>query len=609
MGIRDLREKWTILPEQPGVYQFYDKKGTVIYIGKAKNLKKRVASYFTKQHDHAKVRIMVSHIVDLSYTVVKTETDALLLENNLIKKYRPRYNVLLKDDKTYPWIVIKKEPFPRVFLTRHFVRDGSEYFGPYTSTKLARSLVDMFHRLFPLRTCKHHLTEKNIAQKKFKVCLEYHIKRCKAPCTGQETAEDYNRYIAQVRHILKGNLNEVIVYLKNEMKEYAQTMAFENAQIVKEKLDLLSQFQSKSTVVSPTVHNVDVFGFDSDKHSFYVNYLKINNGAIIQTHSAEIHRKLNETIAEILPGVVLEIREKLNSTSTEIILPFVSEYPLPSNLKIVIPQKGDKKKLLDLSMNNAKFFKFDCQKQRLNRQGKTTPQQRILAQLQQELQMKTLPTHIECFDNSNIQGTTPVASCVVFKNGRPAKKDYRKFTIKTVVGANDFASMEEIVYRRYKRLLETQAPLPQLIVIDGGKGQLNAAYKSLEKLGLAEKITLISIAKRLEEIFIPNHPLPLYLDKRSPSLKLIQQLRDEAHRFGITFHRQKRSKNFFQSELDSVKGIGTQSQQRLYKTFKDINSIKKAPLEELQKLLGKSRAGLLYDYFHRNNETSSTDKD
>lgn len=587
----DIKLKIRNLPENPGIYQYFDKTGKIIYIGKAKNLKKRVSSYFTKNHPHGKIRVLVSQIRDIKYTVVETETDALLLENNLIKKYTPKYNVMLKDDKTYPWIVIKNEPFPRVFLTRHYIQDGSTYFGPYTSIRLARSFIDLFHKLFYLRTCKYVLTPENIKNNKFKVCLEYHIKRCKAPCIGKQNENEYLTYIEQIKKILKGNIRHVADYLENLMSQYAQNLEFEKAQEVKEKLLFVKRFQSKSTVVNPAIHNVDVCSIISDDKNGYVNYLKIMDGAIIQVHTVRIKKKLDENNQELFVLGMTELRQRFKSETSEMIVPFVPDFK-QDNIHFTVPLIGDKKKLLDLSLRNAKYLKIDYDKQQAAIEGKSK-QKIVLEQLQKDLKLTKLPVHVECFDNSNIQGTNSVASCVVFKNGKPAKKDYRKFNIKTVTGANDFASMEEIVFRRYRRLLDEEKSLPQLIVIDGGKGQLSSALNSLKKLKLLHQITIIGIAKKLEEIYFPGHSLPLYLDKKSTSLRFIQQIRDEAHRFGITFHRDKRSKALTKSELDEIKGIGPKTKMLLLHHFKTVNKIKSATHKELEKLIGKQKTKLI----------------
>ncbi len=592
-----LHHKISILPTQPGVYLFYNAQNKIIYVGKAKNLKKRVSSYFTKNQTSGKLQVLIRKIQNIEYIVVNTETDALLLENNLIKKYQPRYNVMLKDDKTYPFIVIKNEPFPRVFLTRNVIKDGSTYFGPYTSARLARSLIDLFRKLFFIRTCKLNLSAEKIKSGKYKTCLEYHIKKCKAPCIGLQTESEYNQQINQIKNILKGNISEVVKHLEKLMKEYATSLKFEQAQEIKDRTEALKRFQGKSTVVNPSIHNIDVFSIDEDEKSAYINYFKVVNGAIIQTYTMEIKKKLEETTKELLQYAIVEIRQRFESKSKEIIVPFDPEIQL-EGVKFTIPQIGDKKHLLDLSQRNAKYYKMDKIKQRLIKQGKRK-EKLILAQAKEDLKLNELPVHIECFDNSNIQGTNPVAACVVFKNGKPSKNDYRKFNIKTVEGPDDFASMEEVVYRRYKSLLDEQKPLPQLIVIDGGKGQLGAALKSLQKLGIENKVKIIGIAKRLEEIFFPNEKLPLYLDKRSPTLKLIQQIRDEAHRFGITFHRDKRSKNFLVSELDQIKGIGPKTKDKLLHHFKTIENIRKANHNELTKIVGKAKAKIIVEHFNK----------
>ncbi len=586
------------LPDLPGVYQFFDNNGTIIYIGKAKKLKKRVSSYFSKNHDDSpKTRILVRKIADIKHIIVKTETDALLLENNLIKKYQPRYNVLLKDDKTYPWICIKNENFPRVFQTRNVVKDGSLYFGPYTSVSTVRAILHLIKKIYKLRTCRLNLTDENIKKNKFKVCLEYHINNCKAPCVGKQSAEDYNSKIDQIKHILKGNVASVIKYLNDEMLQYASKLEFEKAQKLKETIELLKHYQSKSTVVNASINDADVFTISDDNKYAYINYMRIINGAVIQSYTNEIKKKLDENKEEILLQSIIEIRNKFNSTSKEIIVPFELNYNI-ENVKITVPKIGDKKKLLELSQRNVMYFHKDRKKHREN----LDPQKNIKRKLEvikNDLRLKELPYHIEGFDNSNIQGTNPVASCVVFKNAKPAKKEYRHFKIKTVEGPNDFASMEEIIFRRYKRMLDEEKSLPQLIVIDGGKGQLAAAVKSLKKLNIYGKTAVIGIAKKLEEIYYPNDSYPLLLDKNSETLKLIQHIRNEAHRFGITFHRDLRSKNFITTELDNIKGIGSQTKQKLLTEFKTINNIKNANFEEISKLVGKHRAELIINYFNK----------
>ncbi len=585
-----------LLPHKPGVYQYFDENGTIIYVGKAKNLKKRVSSYFVQKNDQsAKLRILVRKIRDIKHIVVDTEQDALLLENNLIKQYQPRYNVLLKDDKTYPWICIKKEPFPRVFKTRNVVRYGSEYYGPYTSGFLIKTVLDFIRQIFQLRTCKYHLASENIANGKFKVCLEYHIGNCLGPCTGQQGEAEYQKNIQQVRNILKGNITSVKVYLKNRMTELAQELRFEEAEEIRQRLQIIENYQSKSTVVSSTITNVDVFSYTESEKLSVVNFLKVVDGSIIQTHNLEIKKNLDESKEEILSIAITEIRNRMNSNAKEIILPFEPEF-LDSSLKFTIPQIGEKKKLLDLSERNAKYLLLEKQKQS-TKLNKSQAKVRVLNTLKDDLRMHHLPVHIECFDNSNIQGTNPVAACVVFKNGKPAKKDYRHFNIKTVEGPDDFASMTEVVTRRYSRLINEGSPLPQLIVIDGGKGQLGAAVKALDSIQWNNnRPAIIGIAKKLEEIFFPGDPVPLYLDKKSESLKLIQQLRDEAHRFGITFHRQKRSGNFIKTELDEIPGIGPKSIEALINKFGSVARIKTASESDIADVLGKSKAILLRNH-------------
>ncbi|WP_321279893.1 excinuclease ABC subunit UvrC [Marinifilum fragile] len=584
------------LPEEPGVYQFFDENNNIIYVGKAKRLKRRVASYFNKVHDNAKTNIMVRKISEIRHIVVDSEEDALLLENNLIKKHQPRYNVLLKDDKSFPWICIKKENFPRVFVTRNLVKDGSEYFGPYTSVKMVRTLMDMVRSLYKLRTCNLSLNSEGILNGKFKVCLEYHIGNCNAPCEGKIDNEEYMDTIQAIRNILKGNIRMVTSHLKEKMTELAEVYKFEEAHIIKEKLELLDKYQSKSTIVNPSIDNVDVYSILEDDESAYVNFLKVVNGAIIQAHTIELKKKIEESKEDLLLLAITEIRQKIFSTAKEILVPFEIDLPY-SGVKCLVPQRGDKRKLLDLSLRNVKYYRLEKLKQG-EKSKKQTSSDRILERMKNDLRLKDRPVHIECFDNSNIQGTNPVASCVVFRNARPYKKDYRHFNVKTVVGANDFASMEEIIYRRYKRLLEEEQSLPQLIVIDGGKGQLGAALNSLEKLDLRGKISVIGIAKKLEEIYFPGDPYPLYLDKNSETLKIIQHLRNESHRFAITFHRQKRSKAFIGSELDKIDGIGPKTVQKLIQRFKSVENVKKASLNDISEEIGNSKALSIWKYFN-----------
>ena len=583
------------LPTNPGVYQFYDVEDKILYVGKAKNLKKRVSSYFNKTHEQGKTRVLVKKIRSIKHIVVPTESDALLLENNLIKKYRPRYNVLLKDDKTFPWICIKNEKFPRIFPTRKFIKDGSEYFGPYTSMKTIHTLLDLIKSVYPLRTCNYDLAQDKVAAGKYKVCLEYHLGNCKGPCEGYQTEEEYNRQIQEIREIIKGNFKSSLHYFKSRMKLLAQEMKFEEAQLIKDKIEVLENYQVKTTIVNPKINNVDVFTIISDEAFAYVNFLQLSHGSIIRSHTLEIKKKLDETDEDLLQLAIIEIRQRFNSHSKEIYVPF--EVTLESHLKVVVPKLGDKKKILELSERNAKFFRQDRFKQiKIIDPDRHT--NRIMGQMKMDLRLSMEPRHIECFDNSNIQGSNPVAACVVFKDGKPSKKEYRHYNIKTVEGPDDFASMEEVVFRRYKRLLEEDQSLPQLIVIDGGKGQLSSALKSLDALGLRRKIAIIGIAKRLEEIYFPEDPIPLYLDKKSESLKIIQQLRNEAHRFGITFHRNKRSKAAINSELESIEGIGNKTVEELLKNYKSVKRIKEASLENLAQTIGMSKAKKIYETFH-----------
>nr|WP_299170658.1 excinuclease ABC subunit UvrC [uncultured Allomuricauda sp.] len=583
------------LPNNPGVYQFYDTEGKILYVGKAKNLKKRVSSYFNKKQEYGKTRVLVKKIDSIKHIVVATESDALLLENNLIKKLMPRYNVLLKDDKSYPWICIKKERFPRVFSTRKLIKDGSEYYGPYTSMKTVRTLLDLVRSLYPLRTCNYDLSEEKIAAGKYKVCLEFHLGNCLGPCEGLQSEEDYQKQIEDIRQIIKGNFKSSLQSFKTQMKELANQMEFEKAQRIKDKIEILENYQAKSTVVNPKINNVDVFTIISDETHAYVNFLQLSHGAIIRSHTMEIKKKLDETNEELLQLAITEIRQRFKSQSSEIYLQF--PVMVEEDLKITLPKLGDKRRILELSERNARFFRQDRFKQiKITDPDRHT--KRIMAQMKADLRLSSEPTHIECFDNSNIQGSDPVAACVVFKNGKPSKKEYRHFNIKTVEGPDDFASMEEVVFRRYKRLLNEDEPLPQLIVIDGGKGQLSSALKSLDILGLRGKIAIIGIAKRLEEIYFPEDPIPLYLDKKSESLKIIQQLRNEAHRFGITHHRNKRSKAAIDSELENIEGIGKKTAEQLLQQFKSVKRIKEATIESLAESIGMAKAKKIYKSFH-----------
>jgi len=586
------------LPGKPGVYQYFDKDQKIIYVGKAKNLKKRVSSYFNKDLSKSgKIGVLVRKIADIKFIVVDSEFDALLLENNLIKKYQPRYNVMLKDDKTFPWICIKNERFPRIFPTRNLVKDGSVYFGPYASVRMMNTLLDLIKQLYPIRNCNYNLSKSNIEEQKFKVCLEYHLGNCLGPCVGNESESDYDQKIAEIGEIIKGNIGTVATQIKKLMHQYAEEQAFEKAQLIKEKLELLDRYKSKSTVVNPKIDNVDVFSIITDENSAFVNFMKVVNGAIVQAHSMEIRKKLNETAADLLAIAVAELHQRFHSNATEIIISHDIKLEIPG-VKFTIPKRGDKMHLLELSERNAKYYKLDKQKQKLlvdpERHSK-----RILNQIKEDLRLKELPVRIECFDNSNIQGSYPVAAMVSFKNAKPDKKEYRHYNIKTVEGPDDFASMEEIIYRRYKRLLEEQKELPQLIVIDGGKGQLNAALKSINKLGLRGKIAIIGIAKKLEEIYFPGDSIPLYIDKKSESLKIIQQLRDEAHRFGITHHRKKREKGTIKTVLTEIDGIGYSTAQKLLWKFKSVKNIREAGFDQIADVVGKAKAQIIIQFFQK----------
>jgi excinuclease ABC subunit C len=583
------------ISNKPGVYQYYNSDGIILYVGKAKALKKRVSSYFTK-NQIGKTAILVKQIADIKTIVVGSEIEALLLENNLIKKYQPKYNIMLKDDKTYPWICIKNERFPRIYSTRNIVKDGSDYFGPYASVKMMNTVLGLIRDLYTLRNCNYNLSEENVTAEKFKVCLEYHIGNCKAPCISEQTEEDYNNSITQIKSIIRGNINSVMKHLKPLMKQYSENLEYEKAQLLKERIEILEKYQSKSVVVSPTINDVDVFSIISDEKYGYINYLKVINGAIIQGHTIELKKKLEETDDTLLQIGIAELRQRFDSNSKEVIVPFKPELE-DEHIKFLLPQRGDKKKLLELSERNAKYYRLERNKQKSN-VSPTRHSDRILERMQKDLRMTEKPVHIECFDNSNIQGTNPVTACVVFKDAKPSKKDYRHFNIKTVEGPDDFASMTEVIYRRYKRLLDEKQPLPQLIIIDGGKGQLSASLKSIDKLGLRGKITIIGIAKKLEEIYFPGDSIPLYIDKKSESLKVIQYLRNEAHRFGITHHRNKRSKAAITSELDKIEGVGYKTAQQLLWKFKSVSRIKKATLIELENTISKKRAQIVFDFFN-----------
>lgn len=585
------------VPQEPGVYRYLDEHGTILYIGKAKNLRKRLSSYFgTKKNMPYKTRSLVKNAHHIEFTIVDTESDALLLENTLIKKFQPRYNVNLKDGKSYTYICIKNERFPRVFFTRQVYKDGSTYFGPYTSKFRTKIILDIIKKLFPLRTCTLNLSERNIQAGKFKVCLEYHIKNCYGPCEAFEDEAAYNKRIDQVKNILKGNFRQVKEYIRSEMNYWAENMEFEKAQRWKEKMDVFEDYQSKSTVVSATIKDVDVFTIRSEEKLAFVNYLKVVNGAIINTDTVELEKNLDQDEADLLSYVIPIMRERYNSIAPQVLVPF--EVVLPEGVEVVVPKIGDKKKILDLSLKNVSYFLMQRKKEELNKIKKQTSSERILKTLQSDLNMDRIPFHIECFDNSNIQGTNPTASCVVFKNAKPSKKDYRHFKIKTVEGPNDFASMEEVVYRRYKRMLDEVGKLPDLIVIDGGKGQLSSAVKSLEKLKVLDQVTIIGIAKKLEELYFPYDPIPLHINKKSESLKLIQQTRDEAHRFALTLHRNLRSKHFIKTELEDIDGVGHKSIEKLLSHFGSVKSVKMATLESIKDVVGESIGKKVYDYFN-----------
>lgn len=585
------------LPNRPGIYQFLDEEGTIIYVGKAKKLKNRVSSYFNKGSEiNGKTRLLVKRIQSLHFVETASELDALLLENNLIKEHQPKYNVQLKDDKTFPWICLKKEPFPRIFSTRTKLNDGSEYFGPYASVKLMKTLLDLASKLHPLRNCNYSLTQENITSGKFKVCLEYHLKNCLGPCEGLQKEEDYDIGIREIKKIIRGNINDVKKHLEQRMSLASKALDFEKANDLKEKITLLDKYQSRSVVVSPTVKDAEVFNIISDLKMAYVNYLKIIDGAVVQSYNMELKKKLEESDRDLLTMAIIEIRKSFNSSCKEVILPFELGTELPK-IEQVIPQKGDKKSLLEMAERNLKYHMINQRKQEKIIDPESR-KERILNQIKVDLRLKELPVHIECFDNSNFQGAEPVAACVVFRDGKPAKKDYRHFNIKTVVGPDDFASMEEVVQRRYSRLLKEGRSLPQLIVIDGGKGQLSSAYKSLERLGIQNKVAIIGIAKRLEEIFFPNDQIPIYIDKRSESLKVIQQLRNEAHRFGITHHRSRRRNSTVKTELSDIKGIGTKTAQLLLQKFKSVKNIREANEEQLALIVGKTKAIVIFNFYH-----------
>jgi excinuclease ABC subunit C len=593
----EIRALLKTIPENPGVYQYFDAEGKILYVGKAKNLKKRVLSYFVKEHDRAKTAMLVRRIADIKYIIVDTELDALLLENNLIKKYQPRYNIALKDDKTFPWICIKNERFPRVFATRRVIKDGSKYFGPYANVKMMYTLLELIRKLYPTRNCNLKLSEENIQKKKFKVCLEYHIGNCKGPCQDLQCESDYNTSIADIEEIIRRNFSSALKHMKQTMHELSDRMEYEKALLIKKKIESLESYQSRSTVVSPTISNVDVFTIATDADSAFVNFFKVMNGAIVLGHTIEMKKKLDETKGELLEMAIAEFRQGFPSDAKEIIVQFRPEIEIPG-VEFIVPQRGDKRKLLELSERNVEYYR----KERERQQSLVDPERhikRILQTMMKDLRLTAEPRHIECFDNSNIQGAYPVAAMTVFKDTRPSKKDYRHFNIRTVVGPDDFASMEEVILRRYSRMLEEQQELPQLIVIDGGKGQLSSALTSLEKLGLRGKIGIIGIAKRLEEIYYPEDPLPMYLDKRSETLKIIQQIRDEAHRFGITHHRKRREKGTIKSELTEIRGISEVSARTLLSHFRSVKQIKEIGESDLAKVIGPSKAKIIYAHYHK----------
>lgn len=596
MASDHIKELLSQMPNSPGIYRFLDESGKILYVGKAKNLKRRTSSYFNKKHDSARLNMLVRRIKNIEVTLVSSEQEALLLENSMIKKFQPKYNVQLKDDKTYPFICIKNERFPRVFLTRQYIADGSLYLGPYTSVRSARTILEMLRNIFQLRTCNLDLQEDKIHANKFKVCLEYHIKNCAGPCEGLQSEEEYNESIDQIKKILRGQSNQVLVELKERMKQYAETYEFEKANDIKQKVDILTNYNARTAVVNPSITNVDVFSIAEAEDHAFINYFKIVNGSIIQTKSLELQKQLDETTEDLLLIAITEIREQLKSTAREIYLPIEMEVPI-DEVKVTVPLIGDKKRLMELSYKNAMFLKSKFLESREAKAQKKNISY-TLQQLKDDLRLKEIPYHIECFDNSNFQGSQPVASMVVFKNAKPSKKDYRHFNIKTVVGPDDFASMREIVSRRYKRLLEENEPLPQLIVIDGGKGQLSAAVDALKDVGAFGKIAVVSIAKKLEEIYYPGDPLPLHISKRSQSLKIIQQLRNEAHRFAITFHRSKRDKATLRTGLTDIKGIGEKVSQALLAHFKSEQKIRQASQRELASIIGQAKARLIYDHYH-----------
>lgn len=593
------------MPDSPGVYTYYDAEGKVIYVGKAKNLKRRVSSYFNRTHDCLRTNLLVRAIADMSYIVVPTEQDALNLENSMIKEFKPRYNVLLKDDKSYPWIVVTNELYPRVFLTRHYIKDGSRYYGPYTNTQVARTVLDLIGELYPIRTCRLPITPDYLAKEKGRLCLQYHIKKCRGCCTGEISVEEYNGYIERIKQILRGETHELLEYLRDDMGRLASELKFEEAQAVKERYQLIERYQARSVIVSQTVNDVDVFAIDDDDRDVYINYMHVRRGAVVRSVTLRYKRSLDESQSQLLAYALDEIKQSLGVVYDEVIVPVAPEVEM-DGVTFTIPRRGDKAKLLEVSQKNARQAKIDA----LKHMEKVNPEQRterLLERMKADFRLNVLPTHIECFDNSNIQGTNPVASCVVFRNGKPSKRDYRHFNIKTVVGPDDFASMKEVLTRRYTRLMQEGEELPQLVVVDGGKGQLSAAVEALEAIGLRGTIALAGIAKRLEEIYFPGDSVPLYIDKNSETLKVVQHMRDEAHRFGITFHRDKRSKSQIVSELDSIKGVGPKTAEALLRHFKSVKRIRQASLDEIAAVVGMAKARVITEGFAQNDKNKENE--
>lgn len=597
----ELEEKISILPDTPGVYMYFDSDGTVIYVGKAKNLKRRVSSYFNRTHDSLRTNLLVRALSDMKYIVVPTEQDALNLEASMIKEYQPRYNVLLKDDKSYPWIVVTNEPYPRVFLTRQKIKDGSKYYGPYSDTGAARATLDLIRRIYPIRSCRHLITPEYVAKGKGRLCLDYHLKRCKGCCTGLITTDTYGSYIDRVRAILRGDISELLQYLKGEMEKLAMDLRFEEAQELKEQYDVIKRYQAKSSIVSQTIEDIDVFGIHDEDNEVNINYMHVRHGAVVKSVTLEYKRRLDETKAQLLSYAMNEIAENLGVTYTEVVVAEEPDVEM-EGVRFTIPRRGDKAKLLEVSEKNARQHRVDKIKT-MEKRDPAVRTDRILERIKSDFHLSELPRHIECFDNSNIQGSNPVASCVVFKDAKPSKKDYRHFNIKTVVGPDDFASMKEVLTRRYSRLMAENEPLPQLVVVDGGKGQLSAAVEALDEMGLRGVIAVVGIAKRLEEIYFPGDSLPLYIDKTSETLRVVQHLRDEAHRFGITHHRNRRSKSQAVSQLDSIKGIGEKTRTALLSHFKSVKRIREADLDAIAEIIGPAKASIVYSALNGEEDT------